>query len=189
MHMTSLLTSKNVFTSNRSFGFLVFLCLNSSLWALPHVSYSSLSPQTTVSALPSSGCESESSIYPTSRFVGSSSLPEAKGLSPTINSTNTHTLPTISSTSPTPSPSNASHATSTGAGFLRGVNIGGWLVLEKWMNEDVFSGDASDAKDQYSFDLTSGAADALERHWSTWFTESDVLLLKSYGLNAYVPVS
>lgn len=190
--MTNLLTSKNVFMNYRSFGFLVFLCLSSSLWALPHGFYSNLSPQTTVSALPSSTCESilqKSSIYSASGSVGPSSVPEAKRLPPTINQTTTHPFHITSSTSSTLSPSNASQATPTGTGFLRGVNIGGWLVLEKWMNEDVFSGDASDAEDQYSFDSTSGAADALEHHWSTWFTESDVLLLKSYGLNAYVPAS
>lgn len=70
--------------------------------------------------------------------------------------------------------------------FLRGVNIGGWLVLEKWMNGDVFSGAGAGAADQWTFDSTYGAAQALEKHWSTWFTEADVQSLKSYGINAYV---
>lgn len=70
--------------------------------------------------------------------------------------------------------------------FLRGVNIGGWLVLEKWMNGDVFSGAGAGAADQWTFDSTDGATQALERHWSTWFTEADVQSLKSYGINAYV---
>lgn len=70
--------------------------------------------------------------------------------------------------------------------FLRGVNIGGWLVLEKWMNGDVFSGAGAGAADQWTFDSTYGAAQALERHWSSWFTEADVESLKSYGINAYV---
>lgn len=68
--------------------------------------------------------------------------------------------------------------------FLRGVNIGGWFVLEKWMNGDVFSGAGAGAVDQWTFDSTDGAAQALERHWSTWFTEADVQSLKSYGINA-----
>lgn len=70
--------------------------------------------------------------------------------------------------------------------FLRGVNIGGWLVLEKWMNGDVFSGAGAGAADQWTFDSTDGAAQALDRHWSSWFTEADVQSLKSYGINAYV---
>lgn len=70
--------------------------------------------------------------------------------------------------------------------FLRGVNIGGWLVLEKWMNGDVFSGAGAGAADQWTFDSTYGAAQALDRHWASWFTEADVQSLKSYGINAYV---
>lgn len=70
--------------------------------------------------------------------------------------------------------------------FLRGVNIGGWLVLEKWMNGDVFSGAGAGAADQWTFDSTYGAAEALDRHWASWFTEADVQSLKSYGINAYV---
>lgn len=69
-------------------------------------------------------------------------------------------------------------------GFLRGVNIGGWLVLEKWMNNDVFTGAGANAADQFNFDSTDGAAQGLEEHWSSWFTEADVQSLKSYGINA-----
>lgn len=68
--------------------------------------------------------------------------------------------------------------------FLRGVNIGGWLVLEKWMNGDVFTGAGAGAADQWTFDSTDGAAQALDRHWASWFTEADVQSLKSYGINA-----
>lgn len=68
--------------------------------------------------------------------------------------------------------------------FLRGVNIGGWLVLEKWMNGDVFTGAAAGAADQWTFDSTYDAAQALDRHWASWFTEADVQSLKSYGINA-----
>lgn len=93
-----------------------------------------------------------------------------------------------------PSASNTTNPASTGGttftspdtDFLRGVNIGGWLVLEKWMNGDVFTGAGADAADEFNFDSTDGAAEALDKHWSTWFTEADVQTLKSYGLNAYV---
>ena len=54
------------------------------------------------------------------------------------------------------------------------------------MNGDVFSGAGAGAADQWTFDSTDGAAQALERHWSSWFTEADVESLKSYGINAYV---
>lgn len=54
------------------------------------------------------------------------------------------------------------------------------------MNGDVFTGAGADAADEFNFDSTDGAAEALDQHWSTWFTEADVQTLKSYGLNAYV---
>ena len=68
--------------------------------------------------------------------------------------------------------------------FLRGVNIGGWLILEKWMNPDVFTGPFASAVDQWTFDSMPGAAEALQTHWSTYFTQADVWTIKSYGFNA-----
>ena len=68
--------------------------------------------------------------------------------------------------------------------FLRGVNIGGWLILEKWMKPDVFTGPFSEAIDQWTFDSIPGAAEALQTHWSTYFTETDVWNIKSYGFSA-----
>lgn len=65
---------------------------------------------------------------------------------------------------------------------LRGVNIGGWLVLEKWMTSDVFSD--TNATDQWTFDQTDGAEAALQEHWSTYFTEDDVTTIASWGINA-----
>ena len=48
---------------------------------------------------------------------------------------------------------------------------------------------AADAKGQWSFDSTDGAAAALDDHWNTYFTEADVQTLKSYGVNAIkIPV-
>lgn len=66
--------------------------------------------------------------------------------------------------------------------FHRGVNIGGWLILEKWMNPDVFSG--TEATDQWTFDSTPDALSRLTSHWNTWFTESDVQWLRGVGVNA-----
>lgn len=66
--------------------------------------------------------------------------------------------------------------------FLRGVNIGAWLILEKWMTPELFDG--TDAVDQYTFDQTEQAADKLHSHWASYFTEADVKKLKTYGVNA-----
>ncbi|KAI9840845.1 MAG: exo-1,3-beta-glucanase [Sclerophora amabilis] len=81
--------------------------------------------------------------------------------------------------SPSPQPSTRAF---DGPDFLRGVNIGGWLVIEKWMNWELFAG--FDASDQHSFDSQPGAEAALQNHWNTWFKEEDVQNLKSNGINA-----
>ncbi|KAH7393608.1 putative glucan 1,3-beta-glucosidase [Cadophora sp. MPI-SDFR-AT-0126] len=52
------------------------------------------------------------------------------------------------------------------------------------MNPDAFTGAFSSAVDQYTFDSMSGSASALETHWSTFFTESDIQALAATGLNA-----
>ncbi|KAL9072780.1 MAG: hypothetical protein Q9161_003321 [Pseudevernia consocians] len=73
----------------------------------------------------------------------------------------------------------------TSTEFMRGVNIGGWLLAEKFMNsDDLFTGNGEDAVDQWTLDQTSGAATALQKHWDTYFTEADVQILKTYGINA-----
>ncbi|KAK4550580.1 hypothetical protein LTR36_000159 [Oleoguttula mirabilis] len=66
--------------------------------------------------------------------------------------------------------------------MLRGVNIGGWLVLEKWMLSSLFAG--TNATDEYSFDSTAGAKAKLQAHWDTWFNETDVATIASWGINA-----
>ncbi|THY49986.1 glycoside hydrolase [Aureobasidium pullulans] len=64
---------------------------------------------------------------------------------------------------------------------LRGVNIGGWLVLEPWMNWELTAG--TDAVDQWSFDQTDGAAAKLQSHWASWFSEADMAQIAAWGLN------
>ena len=87
--------------------------------------------------------------------------------------------PTTSSAPNATVPSNSTNE------FLRGVNIGNWLVLEKWMDADgMFSGAFSGADDQYTFDSISGAEQKLQTHWSTWFTVDDVAKIAATGMNA-----
>jgi glucan 1,3-beta-glucosidase len=52
------------------------------------------------------------------------------------------------------------------------------------MDSDVFTGQFSSASDQWSFDSLPGAKEALEQHWSTFITESDIQTLASAGINA-----
>ncbi|KAI9697716.1 MAG: exo-1,3-beta-glucanase [Bogoriella megaspora] len=72
----------------------------------------------------------------------------------------------------------------TDADFLWGVNIGGWLILESWMNKDMFEG--TSAVDQWTFDSRTDRdpLPLLRNHWKTWFTEEDVINIKKWGFNA-----
>ena len=67
---------------------------------------------------------------------------------------------------------------------LRGVNLGGWLVLEKWMVPDVFRG--TDAPDEYGLCLALGkeAKARLDEHRETFITAADFQWIKQCGLNA-----
>lgn len=65
---------------------------------------------------------------------------------------------------------------------LRGVNLGGWLILEKWMTPSLFAN--TNAVDEYTFMQTPGAAKKLEQHRKTFITEKDFKWLKEHGLNA-----
>lgn len=73
------------------------------------------------------------------------------------------------------------------AGQLRrGVNIGSWLVLEKWITPDVFQS-APGSIDEWTLTESLGkdaARSLLESHWQSWFTESDVAQLSAQGINA-----
>src|ERR1700719_3796639 len=67
---------------------------------------------------------------------------------------------------------------------LRGVNLGGWLVLEKWMVPAVYRG--SDAPDEYGLCLALGdqAKARLDEHRETFITAEDFQWIKKCGLNA-----
>jgi glucan 1,3-beta-glucosidase len=67
---------------------------------------------------------------------------------------------------------------------LRGVNLGAWLVLEKWMTPDTYRG--TDSTDEYTLCLTLGdkAKGRLDQHRETFITARDFHWIKSCGLNA-----
>jgi len=68
------------------------------------------------------------------------------------------------------------------------VNIGGLFVLEPWITPEV-GGDSikwdSTTMDQYSFSQQEGAADILQKHWTTWYTQDDFDQMQNeFGLNS-----
>ncbi|HTY85929.1 MAG TPA: glycoside hydrolase family 5 protein [Candidatus Acidoferrum sp.] len=68
---------------------------------------------------------------------------------------------------------------------IHGVNLGGWLVLEKWIKPSLFAGQS--AEDEYSLCLELGkekAAGRLQEHRETWITADDFKWLAAHGINA-----
>lgn len=74
--------------------------------------------------------------------------------------------------------------------YIKGVNLGNWLVLEKWMNPALFDG--TTAEDEYYLPLQL-SRDAYESrikvHRSEYISERDFAAIKRIGLNAVrIPV-
>ena len=65
------------------------------------------------------------------------------------------------------------------------MNLGGWLVLEPWITPSIFSvGD--NVIDEYTYTQALGketASNNLQRHWSSWITQSDFNAIAAAGLN------
>ncbi|EDO15870.1 hypothetical protein Kpol_1009p16 [Vanderwaltozyma polyspora DSM 70294] len=76
---------------------------------------------------------------------------------------------------------------------IRGVNIGGWLLLEPYITPSLFeafrtnpNNDNGIPVDEYHFCQYLGFDEAkkrLERHWSTFYQESDFANIASNGFN------
>lgn len=72
---------------------------------------------------------------------------------------------------------------------IRGVNIGGWMVLEPWITPSLFyqflGGDETNtAMDHYSFCQVLGPEEGnrqLKRHWETWVTQNIIKELAESG--------
>jgi len=67
---------------------------------------------------------------------------------------------------------------------VRGVNTGGWFVLEPWITPSIFEG--NNAVDEYTFTQQLGkdaAQSKLQQHWDSWITESDFQQMARAGLN------
>lgn len=67
---------------------------------------------------------------------------------------------------------------------IYGVNLGGWLVLEKWMTPQLFDG--TQAADEYTLCQVQGAGMArrLKEHRETFVTKKDFVWLRDNGVQA-----
>jgi len=74
-----------------------------------------------------------------------------------------------------------------GSQTVRGVNLGGWLVLEPWITPSIFDNTGNSAiVDEWTFGQLqshSTALSTLTQHWNTWITESDFAAIAAAGLN------
>ncbi|KAG2180223.1 hypothetical protein INT43_004012 [Umbelopsis isabellina] len=65
-----------------------------------------------------------------------------------------------------------------------GANLGNWLILERWMDDTIFSSYAPNAQDEWNFCLdASDPASALTAHWNNWVTENDIKAIANMGGN------
>lgn len=73
---------------------------------------------------------------------------------------------------------------------IRGVNLGGWFVLEPYMTPSLFEAFGDDESnipvDEYHYTKYLGkelAQERLNQHWSSWYTEADFESIAGIGLN------
>jgi glucan 1,3-beta-glucosidase len=76
------------------------------------------------------------------------------------------------------------HGTAIPPVRLRGVNLGGWLVLEKWMTPSLFKGLAATDETTWCVELGRKAPERLRGHWERFITREDFAWLAGIGINA-----
>lgn len=66
---------------------------------------------------------------------------------------------------------------------IEGVNLGGWLVLEKWMTPELYKG--YNAEDEYHLlkEMGSNAQSVIKKHRDTFIVEDDFKWLSNVGIN------
>lgn len=62
----------------------------------------------------------------------------------------------------------------------KGLNLGGWLVLEKWMTPSVFAGMTAD--NEFELSQTEDGRERILRHRETFITESDIAWIAQTGI-------
>lgn len=67
---------------------------------------------------------------------------------------------------------------------LRGVNLGSWLVIEKWMVPSLFDGLSATDETSFCVELGARAEQVLKQHWNTFITRDDFEWIANTGINA-----
>ncbi len=72
---------------------------------------------------------------------------------------------------------------------IRGVNLGNWLVLEKWMHPDLFRGTTAEDETELCWQLGEEKYARLKEHRDTYITKEDFAFIASKGMNTVrIPV-
>ncbi|KAL8945620.1 MAG: hypothetical protein Q9183_008032, partial [Haloplaca sp. 2 TL-2023] len=71
---------------------------------------------------------------------------------------------------------------------IRGVNLGGWFVLEPWITPSVFQDweTSQEVVDEFTYSAALGPDETFSRlsqHWDTWITQDDFNQIAQAGLN------
>jgi glucan 1,3-beta-glucosidase len=68
---------------------------------------------------------------------------------------------------------------------VRGVNLGGWLVLEPSITPSIFEAAGDSAVDEWTLSqtLANEGLSRLSAHWNAWITADDFTQIASLGLN------
>ena len=74
--------------------------------------------------------------------------------------------------------------------YIKGVNLGNWLVLEKWMNPALFDGTTADDEYYLPTQLDPAVYEArIKTHRAEYINERDFATIASWGLNSVrIPV-
>ena len=72
----------------------------------------------------------------------------------------------------------------------RGLNLGSWFVLERWISAHPFRNAASPGQSDHDVAKGKDAKAVLEEHWDSWIKEEDWVWIKEKGFNSVrIPVS
>ena len=66
--------------------------------------------------------------------------------------------------------------------YIKGVNLGNWLVLEKWMNPALFDGTTADDEYYLPTQLDPAVYEArIKTHRAEYINERDFATIRSWG--------
>ena len=72
-----------------------------------------------------------------------------------------------------------------GTTTVKGVNIGGWLVLEPWITPTIFNNFNDGVVDEWTLceKHPNEASSILQKHWDSWLKKEDLQTIYSAGFN------